>query len=64
MQVKKQQLEVDMEQGTHSQFGKEYIKALHCQPAYLSSTQSTSCEMPGQMTHKPGSRFPGEISTT
>ena len=44
MEVKKQQLELDMEQQTGSKSGKEYVKALYCQPAYLTYTQSTSCE--------------------
>ena len=46
MQVKKQQLEPDMEQQTGSKSGKEYVKAVFCQPAYLTYMQSTSCEMP------------------
>ena len=46
MQVKKQQLELDMEQQTGSKLGKEYVKAVYCHPAYLTSMQSTSCEMP------------------
>ena len=46
MQVKKQQLEPDMEQWTGSELGKEY-KAVYCHPAYLTYMQSTSCEMPG-----------------
>ena len=45
MQVKKQQLEPDMEQQTGSKLGKEYIKAVYCHPAYLTYMQSTSCEM-------------------
>ena len=45
MQVKKQQLEQDMEQWTGSKMGKGYIKAVYCHPAYLTYTQSTSCEM-------------------
>ena len=45
MQVKKQQLELDMEQQTGSKSGKEYIKAVYCHPAYLTYMQSTSCEM-------------------
>ena len=45
MQVRKQQLELDMEQQTGSKLGKEYIKAVYCHPAYY--MQSTSCEMPG-----------------
>ena len=47
MQVKKQQLELDMEQQTGSKLQKEYIKAVYCHPAYLTYMQSTSCEMPG-----------------
>ena len=64
MQVKKQQLEPDMEQQTGSKLGKEYIKAVYCHPAYLTYMQSTSCEMLGGMKHKLESRLPGEISTT
>ena len=45
MQVKKQQLELDREQQTGSKFGKEYVKAEYCHPAYLTYVQSTSCEM-------------------
>ena len=52
MQVKKQQLELDMEQQTVSKLGKEYIKAVCCHPAYLTYMQSTSCEMQGWMKHK------------
>ena len=59
MQVKKQQLEPDMEQQTGSKLGKEYVKA-----AYLTYMQSTSCEMLGWMQHKLESRLPGEISIT
>ena len=47
MQVKKQQLELDMEQWTVFKLGKEYNKAVHCHPAYLTYMQSTSCKMPG-----------------
>ena len=47
MQVRKQQLELDMEQQTGSKLGKEYVKAVYCHPAYLTSMQSTSCEIPG-----------------
>ena len=61
---KKQQLEVDMEQLTGSKFGKEYVKAVCCHPAYLTYMQSTSCEMAGWMTHKLESRLPREISIT
>ena len=57
MQVKKQQLEPDMEQQTGSKFGKEYIKAVYCHPAYLISMQSTSCKMPGWMKQKLESRL-------
>ena len=64
MQVKKQQSEPDMEQQTGSKLGKEYVKAVCCHPAYLTSMQSISCEMPGWMKHKLGSRLLGEISTT
>ena len=64
MQVKKQQLELDMEQWTGSKLGKEYIKAIYCHPAYLTYMQSTSCEMPGWKKHKVESRLPGEISIT
>ena len=63
-QVKKQQLELDMEQQTGSKLGKEYVKAAYCHPAYLTSMQSTSCEMPGWMKHKLESRLLGEISIT
>ena len=49
MQVRKQQLELDMEQQTGSKLGKEYDKAVYCHPAYLTYVQSTSCEMPGWM---------------
>ena len=63
MQVKKQQLEQDMEQWTGSKMGKEYIKAVYCYPAYLIYMQNISCEMPGWMKHNLESKFPGEIST-
>ena len=64
MQVKKPQLELDMEQQTGSELGKEYIKAVYCHPACLTYMQSTSCEMPDWIRHKLESRFPGEISIT
>ena len=64
MQVKKQQLELDMEQQTGSKSGKEYVVAVYCHPAYLTSMQSTSWEMLGWMKHKLESRWPGEISIT
>ena len=63
MQVKKQQLELDMEQQTDSKLGKEYVKAVYCHPAYLTYMQSTSCEMLGWMNHKLESRLLGKIST-
>ena len=64
MQVKKQQLELDMEQQTGSKLGKKYIKAVYCQPTYLTYMQSTSCEMPDWMKYKLESRLLGEISIT
>ena len=64
MQVKKQQLEQDVEQWTGSKLGKEYVKAVHCHPAYSTYMQSTSCEMLGWMKHKLESRLPGKISVT
>ena len=64
MQVKKQQLKLDMEQQTGSKWGKEYVKAVYCHPAYLISMQSTSCEVPGWMKHKLESKLLGEISIT
>ena len=64
MQVKKQQVELDMEQQAGSKMGKEYVKAAYCHPAYLTYMQSTSCEMPGWMKHKVESRLPGEIPIT
>ena len=64
MQVKKQQIELDMEQWTGSKLGQEYIKAVHHHPAYLTYMQSTSCEMPGWMKYKLESRLPGEIAIT
>ena len=64
MQVKKQQLELDMEQRTGSKLRKEYDKAIFCHPAYLTSMQSTSREMPGWMIHKLESRLLEERPTT
>ena len=52
MQGKKQQLQLDMKQQTGSKLGKEHIKDVHCHPAYLTSMQSTSCEVLTWMTHK------------
>ena len=57
MQVKKQQLELDMEQEAGSKLGKEYVKAVYCHPAYLTYMQSTSCEMPGWKKQKLESRL-------
>ena len=62
VQVKKQQLELDMEQQTGSKLGKVYTKAVHCHPAYLTYMQNTSGKMPGWMNHKLESRLPGEIN--
>ena len=64
MQVKKQPLEMDMEQQTGSKSGKEYVKAVYCHLAYLTYMQSTSREMPDWMKYKLESRLPGEISIT
>ena len=47
MQLKKQQLELDMEQWTDPKLGKEYVKAIYCHPAYLTYMQSISCENAG-----------------
>ena len=63
VQIRKQQLELDMEQ-TGSKLRKEYIKAEYCHPAYLTYMQSTTWEMPGWMKHKLESRLLGEISIT
>ena len=61
MQVKKQQLEPDMEEQTGSKLRKKYIKVVYCHPAYLTYIQSSSCKMPSWMKHKLESRFP-EVS--
>ena len=58
MQVKKQELEPDMEQKTGSKLGKAYIKTVYVHPTYLTYMQSTSWEMPGWMKHKLASRLP------
>ena len=63
MQVKKQQLELDMEQQTGSKLGKKYIKAVYCHPAYLTYIQSTSGETRVLTNHKLESKLSGEIST-
>ena len=62
MQIKKQQLEPDMEQWDESKLGKVYLKSVYCHLAYLTYMQSTSCEMPNWMKHKLESRLLGEIS--
>ena len=62
MQVKKQQLEPDMEQQTSSQLGNNYLKGLYCHSAYLTHMQSTLCKMPGWMKHELESRLLGAIS--
>ena len=64
MQVRKQQLELDMEQQTGSKQEKEYVKAVYCHPAYLTYMQSTSCEMLGWMKHKLESKLLGGIIIT
>ena len=64
MLVKKQQLELDMEQWTGSKLGKEYVKAVYCNPAYLTYTQGTSCEMLDWTNNKLESRLSGEVSIT
>ena len=64
MKDKKQQLEMDMQQRTGSKLEKEYIKAVYCHPAYLTSMQSTLYKMLGWMNHKLESRLPAEILTT
>ena len=64
MLVKKQQLELDMEQQTGFKSGNEYVRAVYCHPAYLTYMQITSCETPEWMKHKLESRLPGEISIT
>ena len=62
MQVRKQQLELDMEQQTGSKKEKDYVKAVYCHPAYLTYMQSTSWETLDWKKHKLESRLPGEIS--
>ena len=64
MWVKKQQLELAMEKLSGSKLGKEYVKAVYCDPAYLTYTQSTLWEMLGWMKHKLESKLGGEIPTT
>ena len=64
MKVKKQQSKLNMEIQTGYKWGKHYVKAEYCHPAYLTYTQSTSCEIPGWIKHKLESRLSGEISIT
>ena len=64
MQVRKHQLELDMEQQTGSKSGKEYVKAIYFHPVYLTYMQSTSCEKSGWRKHKLESRLLAEISIT
>ena len=64
MQVKKQQLDPDMEQQTGSNSRKDYVKAVYCHPTHLTYMQSTSCEVLGWMKHKLELRLLGEISMT
>ena len=61
MQVRKQELELDMEQQTGSKLGKEYIKAVYRHSAYLTYIQSISCKMLGWTKHKLESKLLGEI---
>ena len=62
MLIKKQESELGMEKQTGSKSGKDYVKAVYCHLAYLTSMQSRSCEMPDWMKHKLESSFLGEIS--
>ena len=64
MWVKKQQLELNIDQLTGSKLGKQYDKAVYCHPVYLTFLQSTSWETQERMAHKLESRLLGEISTT
>ena len=64
MQVKKQELEPDMEEQTDSKLGKVYVKAVYCHPSYLTYMQNTSGKKPCWMKHKLESRFMREISIT
>ena len=64
MQVKKQQLEPDIEQQTGSKLEKEYVKAVYCHPAFLTYMQSTSYEIQDWMKHKLESKLLGKISIT
>ena len=62
MQVKMQQLELNMERQSSSKLGKEYVKAVYCHPAYLTYMQSSSCEMREWIKYKVESKLLGEIS--
>ena len=64
MQLKKEQLEIDMEQQTDSNLGEEYIKAVYYHPVYLTYMQNTSWEMLGWMKHNLASRLWWEITIT
>ena len=64
MQIKKQQVELDMEKQIGSKLGKECVKAVFCHPAYLTYMRCTSYEMPGWMKLKLESRLQGELSVT
>ena len=64
MQIKKQQLELDVEQQPGFKLGKECVKTVYCHPTYLTYMQNTSREMPGWVKHKLESRSLGEISRT
>ena len=59
-----QQPQLDMRQWTSYKLGKEYVKAIYCHPACLTSMQNISRKMPGWMKHKLGSRLPRKISIT
>ena len=61
---KKQKLEQDMEQQTCSKLGKEYVKAVHCHPTYLTYMQCISCKIPDWMKHRLESRLLGKVSIT
>ena len=64
MQVKKKQLDFDMEQRTGSKLEKEYVKAAYCHPGYLIYMQNILCKIQGWMKQKLESRLPAEISIT
>ena len=64
MQVRKQQLGLDMEQQTGSKWGKEYVKAVYCHRVHLNYIPSASWETLGWMKHKLESSLPGERTIT